>query len=445
MTPSAMKPLPRSLSLLLVLLAVESSLPAKVWTASEAVATALQQHPDATSARHRLVAAEALVQQADSAWRPQVSLTGGYTRTNNALLGLMYSLNQRAFGFDRDFNRPGAVDNLNVTGTVAYPLYTGGQATARREAARAGTRASEQDLQAVQLQLSAEVVKVMLNLRKARDHVAALETSVKVHEALVTNGRLRFDAGQLLKADLLGLEVQLARMRSQHASSRHAAALAARAFVFILGAEPSAEPVELPDQDPAIAALDVPSSIDFSRRPELLGLQERLRAAEAQVDAARGTRRPQVNAFVSAQYDHGWDQNRHANSVQGGVMVDFNVFDGGRSTAQIRQASAELDLVKDQLRKASLQIGLEVEQARLAHLDATERLAVTDGAVGQAEESASLTRVRFEKGTLLASDLISSEARLVDMRLSRTIAAADERSSLVDLRRALGLSFISQP
>jgi outer membrane protein TolC len=106
----------------------------------------------------------------------------------------------------------------------------------------------------------------------------------------------------------------------------------------------------------------------------------------------------------------------------------------------VRQALAEQAQVREQLRKARLGIGLEVEQARLAHADAVERLQVTAAAVLQAEESAALSRARFEQGVLLAAELIGTESRLTEMRLGRVLATADERLAVVQLRRALGLS-----
>ena len=92
-----------------------------------------------------------------------------------------------------------------------------------------------------------------------------------------------------------------------------------------------------------------------------------------------------------------------------------------------------------------LAIGLEVERARLAHQDALERLKVMAGAVTQAEESASLSRARFSQGVLLTAELLGSESRLVETRLSRTLAAADERLALIERRRALGLPVIPLP
>jgi outer membrane protein TolC len=440
-------PATSSLTRLALIASVTFALPlrSEVWTLDRAVATALEHSPDARIARARVEGAQALVQQARSAWLPQVSVSGRYTDTNSPMMAFVSILNQRAFNFGLDFNHPGRIDNLNATGTVAYNLYSGGRATAGRRAAQAGALAADYDFRAARQQLAAGVVKAALDLQKAREAIGAVTSGVKAYEAAVAAARARFDAGQLLKADLLSLEVQLAQTREVLTSARHGAALAGQAFRFALGLEPAGESVEFAADDPALARLAPPASRDFSARPELLGLDARIRAAEAMLRSARGGRQPTVNAFASYQYDHGWKLDRHADSWLAGVAVDLNVFDGGQTSGKIRQAAAELDQVKEMRRKAALGIALEVEQARLAHESAVERVAVAAVAVGQAEESAALSRARFEKEALLTADLIGAETRLLEARLRRTFAAADERLALVDLRRALGLDPLPQP
>jgi outer membrane protein len=432
------------LSLLFVAGLVPGALRAEPWTLDRAVATALENSPDARVARARVDGAQAFVDQAGAAWLPQVSVSGRYTETNSPMMAFGSILNQRAFNFGLDFNQPGRIDNLNATGTVAYNIYSGGRATAARTAARAGVEAAGHDLRTASQQLTTEVVKAVLNLRKAREAVTAVAGGVHAYEAAVTAAQARFDAGQLLKADLLSLEVQLAQTRENLSSARHGAALAGLAFQFVLGLEPAATPVELVEDDPALLRLTPPDTRDFSRRPELLGLEARVRAAGAMVETARGARRPTVNAFASYQYDQGWKTDRHGDSWLAGLSVDVNLFDGGQTTGKIRQGNAEFTQVKEMLRKATLGIALEVEQARLAHADAAERLAVSGRAVEQAEESARLSRARFEKEALLTADLIGVESRLLEAKLRRAIAAADERLALVELRRALGLEPLPQ-
>ncbi len=425
--------------LLAALLLLPHVLPAETWNLDRAVATALAQNPDARAAKARVEGAQAMIQQAQSAWLPQFIVSGRYTETNSPMMAFGSILNQRAFNFGLDFNHPGRIDNFNATGTLAYNLYAGGRATAGRNAARAGAEAADLDLRAAHHRLAAEVVRAALNLRKAREAVTTVEGGVRAYEAAVAAARARFEAGQLLKADFLSLEVQLAQTREALTTARHGAALAARAFHFVLGQEPSPEPIELEANDPALARLALPDTGDYSARPELLGLQARVRAAESMVAAARGARRPTVNAFASYQYDQGWQTDRHGDSWLAGVSFDLNVFDGGTTAGEVRRRNADLAEVKEMLRKASLGVSLEVEQARLAHASAVERLAVSASAVAQAEESAALSRARFEKEALLIADLIGAESRLLESRLRRTVAAADERQALVELRLALGL------
>jgi outer membrane protein len=412
---------------------------AEPWTLDRAVATALKNSPDARIARQRSEGAEAMIEQARSAWLPQVSVSGRYMDTNSPMMAFGAILNQRAFNFGLDFNHPGRIDDLNATGTVAYNLYSGGRASAGLSAAKSGALAAEQDLLAAQQQLGRDVVKAYLSIRKAREAVGAVEGGVKAYEAAVAAARARFDAGQMLKSDLLSLEVQLAQTQENLSTARHGAALAERAFRFVLGLDASADAVELAADDPALASLAMPDTGDFSQRPELVGLRERIRAAEAMVRVARGGHRPTVNAFASYQYDQGWQLDSHGDSWMAGVSVDLNVFDGGQTSGKIRQARAELAQVKEMLRKATLGIGLEAEQARLAHEDAVERLTVSTRAVEQADESAVLTRARFEKGAVLIADLIGVEGRLIEARMRRAVAAADERIALAELRCALGL------
>ncbi|MFY9923725.1 MAG: TolC family protein [Opitutaceae bacterium] len=431
--------------LVLASIAIVAVASAEPWTLDRAVAYALEHSPDARIARARVEGAQSLVQQAQSAWYPQLAVSGRYTDTNNPMMAFGSILNQRAFNFGLDFNHPGQIDNLDAAGTVAYNLYSGGKASAGRQAAREGVLAADYDLSAARHELSAGVVKTVLNLRKAREALGAIEEGVKAYEAAVSVAQARFDAGQQLKADLLSLKVELAQTRETLSCARHGAALAARAFDFALGLDATQSPVDLAPNDPSLARLTAPDTRDYSLRPELLGLDARQHAAEGMVEAARSGHRPTVNAFASYQYDHGWQLNRCADSWLAGVAVDVNLFDGGQTTGKIRQASAELLQVKELRRKAELGIGLEVEQARLAHDDAMERLAVAASIVEQAEESASLTQARFQKEALLTADLIGAESRLIEARLRRAVAASDERMAVVDLRRALGFDPLPQP
>jgi outer membrane protein TolC len=107
--------------------------------------------------------------------------------------------------------------------------------------------------------------------------------------------------------------------------------------------------------------------------------------------------------------------------------------------AKVQEANANLESTREEERKLRLALDLEVEQARLDLQAANERLHVTGQAVAQAEESASLTRARFEQELALPKDLIDAETALVAARVRRAEAEADRQIAIAALRKAIGL------
>jgi outer membrane protein TolC len=91
-----------------------------------------------------------------------------------------------------------------------------------------------------------------------------------------------------------------------------------------------------------------------------------------------------------------------------------------------------------------LAFNLEMEQATLALHQEDERLKVTAKMVASATESARLARLRFKEGVLLASELIDTENRLTDARVSHAHAATSRTIAIADLRRAVGLAQFNQ-
>ncbi len=106
-----------------------SGLP-EVWTARQAVIFALQNSPDSRIAAQRIAAAEAMREQAKSAFQPRLNLSTAYAQTNTPMYSFGNILNQGSFNNNIDFNNPGRTDNLNVKAEVVYRFYNGGKDTA---------------------------------------------------------------------------------------------------------------------------------------------------------------------------------------------------------------------------------------------------------------------------------------------------------------------------
>ncbi|EKD36512.1 MAG: outer membrane efflux protein [uncultured bacterium] len=119
--------------------------------------------------------------------------------------------------------------------------------------------------------------------------------------------------------------------------------------------------------------------------------------------------------------------------------MDYKLFDGRRTDAQITGAKLKLQEIEGLKKKTELALNLEIQQALLDYEQSGERVRVTDKMVGVAEEVARLSRARFKEGVILASDLIDFEMRLTDARARQLAAKAGYRVAIANLRRAAGL------
>jgi len=417
--------------------ALDKPTPPAVWTVREAVGFALDNSPDVRITLERIKGARAAIVAAQSAYYPRIGLSAGYNRTNNPMYSFGNILNQGQFTPDIDFNQPGISDDLNLTASVQYRFYNGGSDEAGVRAARAGEQAARFEQAAISSRLGFEVVRSFYSIVQAEENVQARESALKAITASLQAARARFEAGDLLKADLLNLEVQKSLASENLIRARHGLELARRGFLNLLGLEQGSVEIDTAQQ----AEQAVPEKPTCERRPELAGLDALRRSAEAKIRQARAGYYPSADLFGSYQVDKGYQYDEGSgNSWLAGVKVNYNLFNGHRTSAEVSRATAKLAEIREQKHKLELAFNYEIEQASLTLQQAEERLQVTEKMVEQAVESARLSREQFTEGVILASDLIAVENRLTDARVHNLMAKAVRRIAIADLRRAAGLS-----
>ncbi len=407
---------------------------AEPWTLERALAEALRHNPDVRIAARQIAAAQAGIEQADAAVWPKLQLQSSYVRTDNPMQVFGSILNQRAYSPRLDFNDVPDMDNWNAKALVTMPLYSGGSLRATRAAARAGSAAVRADEQAIRNALAFEVSRAYFTVLKARDFIAAAEAAVKAYDENVGLARKRLAAGTILRTETLDLEVRLAQAAEDLVRAKNARAIAQRTLRNLVGVEEDitvAGPVEL--SIPTLAPGPAP-------RPELLAATERERAARDQARAMKGGFLPSVSAFGSLDNDYGTRNDEDGQSYTAGVLAQWNVWDGQLTRARVREANAELEISRETTRKIHLAIDLEVETARLEWAAAGERLKTSGQTVAHAQESAELTRSRYQQGAGLAAQLIDAETALVSARARRAEAEADRSIAIAALRKALGLA-----
>jgi len=419
------------------LLLLTSRAPATgAWTLERAIGFALTNSPDARIAQMRITAARAGLEQADSALWPKLQLQSSYTRTDNPMLVFGSILAQRAYNYSSppNFNDLPSTDDLNVRGIVTQPLYAGGRIAASRDVARAGSEAARADAEAVRNALAFEVSRTFLNVLKTRDFIRAAEAGLQSFQNNLVIASNRVEAGTSLRTDVLDMQVRVAQSREDLVRARNANALTVQALEDLLGIDGTE--FEVADSAPTMA---VPAGDDFSGRAELNSARQQQRAAEAQVRQARSGYLPRLSAFGSLDYDYGWVTGGDGQSYTAGALLQWDLWDGKLTRGRVNEARANLEAAREMERKVQLAINLEVKQARLELQSASERLAVSQASVAQAEESQTLTRSRFGQGLALSTQLIDADNALISARVRRAEAEADQRIAIAALRKALGL------
>lgn len=403
------------------------------WTSQEAVIFGLQNSPDSRIALQRIEAARAGQSQAEAVLNhPRIDLSASYAQTDNPMYSFGNILNQGAFTNDIDFNDPGRTDNLNLKAELIYRLYNGGRDQAGVEAAESNYLASEAGLKEIEHQLGFEIIRAYQNIVQAVDQLQARQAELDAIESSLQVARARFDAGDLLKTEVLNFEVQKARTSENLILSQHRKELAEIVFLNLLGLESGTAAIS-PHQE---SDQSIPDTL--AERPELEKLEAMLDAANASVTGAESTNRPTLDGFASYQFDYGWEYDGSGDSWMAGIRLNYNLWDGKLGQSDIAVKKAEFKELEEQLQKLKLGLNLDIQEAKLNYRQTMERKEVTDKMVEVAQESAQLSRERFKEGVILSSDLLDTEVRLTDTLVRQSAARANHRIAVANLRRALG-------
>lgn len=408
--------------------------PPESWTAKQAVAFALGNNPENAVARRRIDQANALSTMVKSTDYPLVDLRTEYSQTNNPMYSFGNILNQGAFDDSIDFNDPGTTDNLLLKAEIQYRFYNGGRDSADKLRASARIDISETDLTATHNTLGFEVVKSFQTILQSEKMVEVRREALGAITASMKVGKARYEAGDLLRQDLLNLELQQARASENLINSKHNLELAKRGFLNLLGLKERTVNID----ETLDSTQEPPTDLNFSKRHELRRLSAIEKEAAADLEKAKAGMRPTVDGFAGYQWDKGWELNEDGDSWMTGIRMNYTLFDGHRTSSDIAVSKSRLKEIAALRRKTELALSLEIEQARLSYRQAEERIGVTEKMVDVAGEMARLSRARFKEGVILASDLIDFEMRLTDARARNLAARAEYQVAIANLIRATG-------
>jgi outer membrane protein TolC len=403
-------------------------------TLSDAIAKAMETSHRLAEARARQEGAEATTRVRRSADQPTVTASGGYTRTNHVD---QFIVPQPGGRFEVIY--PDIPDNYLTRVSMQWPIYTGGRFDALERAAAAEARASSEDVETARADLRLEVVRVYWGLATASEAERVLEGALGLADAHLKDVRAQFDAGLIPPNDVSSAEAQRSREALQLIEARNQRQSIAEDLARLTGLGGGIAVADRLDagSGPGERESATPA------RSEQRAIAERLSAAAERIKSVEAERRPTVSFSGLADYanpnprifprEGAWQS-----SWELGVTASWNLWDGGRVSAETAEAVAAQKAVRERQSDLDLQIATEVKQRRL-DLESARAALVTaiDGARSAAEAQRVVTE-RYNVGVATSTEVLDAQVALLQADLDRTRAMASIRLAEARLDRALG-------
>jgi len=414
------------------------------YSLEQAIETALANNPELGIMQARIEQANAQLGESLASFYPQIKASLSYQHSDNPAQAFAMIIAQRRLSFaGNDFNHPGGVDNYRPQVTASYSLFRGGQDYYRKQAAELNVETSELENAATRNQLVNNVTAAYYGELAAMEAHEISRRSITAVQSELDQSRIRFDAGTVLKSDVLSLEVQLAEAKDAEIQAANAIELAQSMLKTLLGLPANEAFVINSTQQAALpaspAVFDELLNQALSNHPELQAAQKRVAMAERQLDVAQAAHLPRADAFVSYGSDSkdlAFSSNR--DNVTAGVMVEVDVFSGFATQERIKKAEHELTAAQEAARQTRLRIEHQLKSAQVKLQDALSRAEVSAVGVKAAEEALRLVNEQRQAGVVTVTRYIEAEVARDKAHTRQITARFDALRAEAELKQATG-------
>ena len=196
------------------------------------------------------------------------------------------------------------------------------------------------------------------------------------------------------------------------------------------------------DADTSAASIPVPSREECIRiaqehSPEIRAAEQSLVKAKAGLAAAKDAYIPDVTGLARYSYQSGVPLLVH-NFGTFGVSLTYDLFDGGRRVAEIKDSRTLLSEAELNLAKVKDEVAVEVEQA----YDKVEQLqdlaGVAEELLQARTEASRVTDRRFEQNAALASTRAEAHAKAISAQASSLEAGLGLSLAQGELKKTIG-------
>jgi len=393
----------------------------------ELIRTALKQNYDLQIATERINAARAQLAITRSNLFPQ--LQGG---------GTFYGGKQQFF--------PATINLLFLAADASFQLDLFGRLRRETEAARAQLLATEDARQTVILTLVSDVASDYFALLQLDLELKITLETVRTQEDSVKLTNLRLYHGVATKLDVLQAQEVLDTANAQIPDLERQIAQEEDAISILLGNYPQGVPrgKTLAEQPlPPEVPPGLPSSI-LERRPDIREAEQTLRAANAEIGAAKAQFFPQISltgsgggAFGRSSTFSSLMSSQSAIWSYGG-QVTQPIYTGGALRGNLHLAQSQYQQALIAYRQSIQSAFGDVSDALIGYQKFHQVRLRQEDTVKDLQEAVRLSDMRYKGGTTTYLEVLDGQRSLFSAEITLADARGTEYQSLVQLYRALG-------
>jgi len=399
---------------------------------NELVSKALNQNFDLQAAVARVEEAEGVAREAGAAFFPEIDLTGGASRTEASTRTAV----------PVPSTTPRLRDTRKAALGTSFEIDVWGKLRRANEAARAQLLSSRYARDTVELSVAGLVTSSYLTLRAADANLALTRSTVESREKALDIVKSKLEGGAASPLDLHQAEGNLAAAQAQQADLRRQRALAESQLALLTGQPglqiPAGDLRQLPL--PPTPPAGLPSSL-LEARPDIRQAEEDLVSANARIGVAKAALYPSLSLTGSLGSESAALANLFtaaAGTWTLGLSLAMPIFDFGRNSARIDQASAHQKQVLVNYQKTVQTAFKEVNDALVSLRENGEGEQAQDRRVKATQKTLELSQLRYQAGYSPFLEVLDAQRSANDALLSYVATRQARLNSAVDLFKALG-------
>jgi multidrug efflux system outer membrane protein len=404
------------------------------------IATALDQNRDLRAGIANVAAARAQFRVANAARLPTVAATPAISRYHGSIGSGGY-----VSGYGDTTGGP-TTDAVGVAGGVAsFELDLWGRVRSLSQVALETWLASDEGRKAAQTTLVAQVASAWLTVGAQADALNVARATLQTREQTLTVARSREQQGIGTTLEVAQAQTLQASARSDVAAYQTALAQATNALQLLVGAPiaPGDLPATLGNGDAVLAQLPVGvDSAVLLRRPDVLSAEHQLRAANANIGAARAALFPTISltglvGLASGSLGGLFDSAGAFNWGLSGSATQ-TLFDGGAKAGNLAAARARNAAAVAMYQRAVQGAFSDVANALARRGTIDEQMTAQEANLAAAEQAAAISDARYRTG--VDSWLAALDAARTEYAARQSLVATrlERATNMVTLYEVLG-------